>query len=129
MEQNPNILNYKSKELKAIQIENIIVNSITEQLKRDFPQPETIKLNINLINDICDTIEEVVKSNGLKVVKVELFFKIYERVFGRATEEQKQYLVNTINHLHENGQIKIVSKIRKLLKWLKSFFLKRNLHY
>lgn len=125
MEQST-ILNYKSKELKSIQIENIIINSIVEQLKRDFPQNESVKLNINLINDICDTIEEVVKSNGLKVVKIELFFKIYERVFGKVNEEQKVYILNTINHLHETGQIRVVPKLVKFLKWIRSFFLKRN---
>lgn len=125
MEQST-ILNYKSKELKSIQIENFIIHSVVEQLKSDFPQAESVKLNINLINDICDAIEEVVKSNGLKVVKIELFFKIYERVFGKVNEEQKVYIVNTINHLHENGHIRVVPKLVKFLKWLRSFFLKRN---
>lgn len=124
MEQNTNILKYKSNELKSIQIENIVINAVVEQIKKDFPNCQSVKFNIDLINDICDAIEEVVKTNKLNVVKIDLFFKIYNTVFGNTTDEQKLFLRNVIDNLHKNGQIKVASRLYKFYKWLKSFFLK-----
>lgn len=121
MEEN-SAINYRGN-LKNLQLENLIIKSICEQLKADFPNMDLIKLNVELINEICNIIEEVVVSKKLKnVVKLDLFCRIYESLFGKnILDSNRQFLVSTIEYLHFNNHIKSISFLSKVFKFIRKF--------
>jgi len=120
-------VNYKGN-LKNLQLENLLIKSICEQIKNDFPNIEAIKLNVELINEICNIIEEVVVSKKLKnVVKIDLFYKIYASLFGQPNlDMNKHFIISTIDYLHFHNRIKTISKTKKFIKFLKNIFFTKK---
>lgn len=121
------VVEYKNS-IKNIALEQKIIKAIAEQLKRDFPSVEVIKFNIDIINDICNAIEEMVDEHKLsKVNKLDLFLKIYSSVFGNLSEQDKKIIVMIVEYLHTNGLIKIKPFLSKIWKrYIKPFFSKKG---
>lgn len=121
------VVEYKNS-IKNIALEQKIIKAIAEQLKRDFPSVEVIKFNIDIINDICNAIEEMVDEHKLsKVNKLDLFLKIYTSVFGNLSEQDKKIIVMIVEYLHTNGLIKIKPFLSKIWKrYIKPFFSKKG---
>jgi hypothetical protein len=119
------IINYKGT-LKNLKLENELIQQIKEELRASFPNIENVKLNLDLVKQICKVIETVCKVNNLeKVDKLELFFKIYEYSFGKLDERDKQFLTSMINYLHKNNMIHPRSLTSRLFRMVKNYFLKR----
>jgi hypothetical protein len=111
--------------LKNLKLENVLIQHIKQELQESFPQIENVKLNLDLVRQICKAIETNCKVNHLeKVDKLELFFKIYEITFGRLDERDKQYLSSMINYLHKNNMIKARSLTTRIIRMVKNYFLK-----
>ena len=112
--------------LKNIQVENLLIKKISEQIKLDFPDISDIKFNIELIGEICNAIEEIVKTENLtKVNKLELFYRVYERIFGGIPEQERKMLFQVIEYLHNNDKIKVRPVIKKIVRFLKGL-IKKN---
>ena len=119
------IINYKGS-LKNLKLENELIQQVKQELHQSFPNIENVKLNLDLVKQICKVIETVCKINNLeKVDKLELFFKIYENTFGRLDERDKQFLTSMINYLHKNNMIHCRSLSSRLFRLVKNYFLKR----
>lgn len=119
------VINYKGT-LKNIKLENILIHQIKQELQDSFPNMENVKLNLDLVKQICKAIETNCKINGLeKVDKLELFFKIYETSFGRVDERDKVFLSSMINYLHKNNMIKARSLTSRLIRIVKNYLRKQ----
>jgi hypothetical protein len=66
--------------LKKMQLENMMIQKIKTELCDSFANIHDVKMNVDLIRQICCAIENSV--NGEKVDKLELFMKIHKVCFG-----------------------------------------------
>lgn len=121
------VVEYKNS-IKNIALEQKIIKAIAEQLKRDFPAVDVIKFNIDIINDICNCIEEMCDEHKLsKVNKLDLFLKIYGSVFGNLNENDKKIIIQIVEYLHINGHIKIKPFLQKIWKrYIRPLFIKKG---
>jgi len=120
------VILYKGN-LKNLQLENLLIRKVSEQIKKDFGNILEVKFNVELISEICNCIEEVVKSENLqKVDKLDLFFKIYAGIFGAIPEAEKKLVKEVIEYLHNNDKIKPRKLIRKAYLFIKSIILKKD---
>lgn len=109
--------------LKSVALENKIINLISSQIKKDFNDLSAIKFNIDMIQDICCCIEDLVDEHKLKGVnKYELFIKIYNSIFGTLSQDDIKIIKEVINYLHQNEKIKVRPLSKKLWKRFKPFF-------
>lgn len=107
-------MNYKGN-LKNISLQNRLIKEVAEMIQGDFQDLHLLKTNIELVNEICNAIEDACRYRGIKKTnKITLFFKIFEAIFGGITQEEKTHLEETINYLNTNGKI----KSRPLLKYI-----------
>ena len=119
------VIKYKGT-LKNLKLENILIQQIQSELRESFPKIEEVKLNLDLVKQICKVIETNCKTNNLKDVnKLDLFFKIYESTFGRLDDRDKLFLESMINYLHKNKMIKAKSLTSRLFIFAKNYLLKR----
>ena len=110
--------------LKKLELQNRLIKSISEKIKCDFVNLVVIKNDIELINEICNAIEDAVKYAGVKKTnKLELFLNIYEAVFGVLSEDDKKALAKMVEYLHAQGKIKARTLLKYLFDKLKGFFL------
>ena len=108
-----------SGNLKNLQIESLLIKKVSEQIKSDFPNLLEVKFNIELIGEICNCIEEIVQSQKLKRVnKLDLFFKINDRIFGMISEPEKKLVIQVIDYLHSNGKIKPRPFFKKVIRFV-----------
>lgn len=115
-------MKYKNS-LKNLNLENKLVKEIGEIIENDFGSMMSVKGNIELINLVCNCIEDMVKYSGIvKVDKLELFWKIYTRIFGQPTTEEKVQVTSTVEYLHDAGKIKARSFVRYVVEKLIDFF-------
>jgi hypothetical protein len=71
--------------LKQIQLENMMIQKIRTELCDSFANVQDIKMNVDLIRQICCTIKDM--TSGQKVDKLELFLKIHKSYFGQMDEK------------------------------------------
>jgi hypothetical protein len=124
---NQKLGNYQYKgSLKNIHFENNLVESVATSIINDFPDIAIIKNNVEVINLICNIVEEVSSTRNSKQNKEELFFKIYERIFRDVGNADKVFVSNIIQFLLSNNLIEKVSMIRKLINKIKNIFSRKN---
>jgi hypothetical protein len=118
-------LNY-SGNLKQIQNENQLIESVVQIVHRDFGNGNmgAIKNNVELINMLCNVVEDISRSS--KIVKKDLFFKIYKRIFLDTTEVDMVFVNNIIDFLHDNKLIKYTSLYRKIINQVVRYFSRKN---
>jgi len=110
--------------LRELHIENILINTIVEEIQKLFPNIGTVKNNAFLILEICNAIEDSYKKHKIKKVdKLTVFFKIYTGLFGNISPEEKLSITNTIDYLHRKGDIKLTPLSKKIIRYLKKKFL------
>jgi hypothetical protein len=71
--------------LKQIQLENMLIQKIRSELCDSFANVQDIKMNVDLIRQICCTIKDM--TSGNKIDKLELFLKIHKSCFGQMDEK------------------------------------------
>jgi hypothetical protein len=116
-------LNY-SGNLKKIKNENQLIESIVQIVHRDFGNISGIKNNIEMINMLCNVVEDISRSS--KIVKKDLFFKIYKRIFQDTNDMDIIFVSNVIDFLHENKLIKYTSLYRKIINQIVRYFSRKN---
>jgi F0F1-type ATP synthase gamma subunit len=89
--------------LKQIQLENMMIQKIRKELCESFVNMQDVKMNVDLIRQICCTIEDMV--SGQKVDKLELFMKIHKSCFGQMDEKEIQTVTNIIKYLNDNKKL------------------------
>ncbi len=113
--------------LKGKQLEKKVIDTIVAEVIGNFQNYHSLKLDIELINEICNLIEEAVKSNRIKKInKQELFMKAHLAVFGNITEQEKAVLISNIEYLHNNNKIKALSISKKIINFFKEFIIKKK---
>jgi hypothetical protein len=113
--------------LKGKKLEKALIDTAVKEINSNFHNPQALKLDIEVINEICNLIEDAVKSNNLKKInKLELFMKIHLAVFGVSTEQERNVIVNNVSYLHSNGKIKARSLVKKLISFLKLAMIKNG---
>jgi hypothetical protein len=109
--------------LKQIKLENEMVKKIKFELCDSIPNMQEVKMNVDLIRQICCTIEDM--TSGQKINKLELFMKIHKSCFGQMDEKEIQTLTNIIKYLNDNKKIKPRSLLSKLWRFLRAIILKK----
>jgi prophage DNA circulation protein len=69
--------------LKKIQLENMMIKKIRDELTGNIDNVHDVKMNVDLIRQICCAIENSLNGGGEKVDKLELFFKMHKSCFGQ----------------------------------------------
>lgn len=102
--------------LRNIHLEERLVKEITEKIHSDFVSVQSLKLNIELLNSICNAVEDACRFKGLKAKgrKPDVVLKIYENTFGLLTDEERNQVKELIEYLWVEGKI----KPRSILKFL-----------
>jgi len=116
---------YKGK-LKLLKKDSQLIQAIYEDVKRNFADVNSLKFNIELINKIANEIEDYhkYKLGKKKIDKIDLFFKIYETIYGQLNDKDKMQIVDTLTFLNDNKKIKPRKIIRFLFDILKNVFFK-----
>ena len=84
--------------LKKLQLENQLVMTVINAM---FPDLSSVKLDIDIVLQICNAIETQVKIYNLKNVnKLDLFFRVYTYCFGVVDDKERQFLTKIIEDLH-----------------------------
>jgi hypothetical protein len=109
--------------LKQIKLENMMIQKIRSELCDSIPNIQEVKMNVDLIRQICCTIEDM--TSGQKINKLELFMKIHRSCFGQMDEKEIQTLTNIIKYLNDNKKIKPRSLLSKLWRFLRAIILKK----
>jgi hypothetical protein len=96
-------------ELLKMKYETNVVDNIVERIRLDFRNIGAIKNNIEMINIICNIIEDVSYKQRVNN-KNDLFMKIYVSLFPDTNEVDKVFVTNIVNFLHGHGLIKMRSR-------------------
>ncbi len=114
--------------LQTIKQKDALIKEIYSNIRSTFNNLDEIALNVELISYICDAIEEAVKTNSLtSVSKLEVFKEVYALLFTKEKmEENKEYLHNVINFLHDHHLIKAISVFERIGRFLYNVFLRKN---
>ncbi len=114
--------------LQTIKQKDALIKEIYSNIRSTFNNLDEIALNVELISYICDAIEEAVKTNSLtSVSKLEVFKEVYALLFTKEKVEQnKEYLHNVINFLHDHHLIKAISVFERIGRFLYNVFLRKN---
>jgi hypothetical protein len=111
---------------------HIVVNKIVEEIVKKvqlMPQYEKLARNIDLVLYICNLIEELVYSNGVKNqpkgFKRDLALRVFELIkFNK--QEDKDFLFNSIDFLWTSGRIRKIKAVKRLGHFLKNLFAKNE---
>jgi hypothetical protein len=109
--------------LKQMQLENMMIQKIRKELCDSFVNMQDVKMNVDLIRQICCTIKDMV--SGQKVDKLELFMKIHKSFFSQMDEKEIQTVTKIIKYLNDNIKKKSRSLLSKLWRFLKAILLKK----
>ena len=104
--------------------ENLIVDAIVQKIQK-IPQYQKLQKSIDVILYLCNAIETMSFEYNLKKAKgfkKDLAIEIFERL-GWSTQQDKEFLINAIEHLHSTNRIERVKAMKKAKHYLKSFFL------
>ena len=104
--------------------ENLIVDAIVQKIQK-IPQYQKLQKSIDLILLLCNAIETLTFEYNLKKqkgYKKDIALEIYDRL-GWAQPQDKEFLLNAIEHLHSTNRIERVKAIKKIKYHLGNFFL------
>ena len=104
--------------------ENLIVDAIVQKIQK-IPQYQKLQKSIDLILLLCNAIETLTFEYNLKKQKghkKDIAIEVYDRL-GWAQPQDKEFLLNAIEHLHSTNRIERVKAIKKIKYHLGNFFL------
>ena len=105
--------------------ENLIIDAIVKKVQQ-IPQYQKLQKStpIDLILMLCNAIETLTfeyKLKKQKGYKKDIAIEVYERL-GWSSPQEKEYLLNAIEHLHSTNRIQRVKAIKKIKYHLGNFF-------
>lgn len=116
-----------SPSLHSYIVNNKIVELVVDKIK-SIPNYETLRLSLDIVLLICNLIENLCYENNLssknqeKNFKKEIALNVFKSL-GWIKEDDKQFLLNSVNFLWSSGRIKkikfykrIWSKVKHLIK-------------
>jgi len=110
--------------LKNKNVEKKIIDMVLEELKNNFQNPQELKHNLEILNEICNLIENAVHDNKIKKInKLDLCLKICSCAF-QLNDADKQIIMQNVEYLHSNGKIKRTKLIKKVVNILKGLLIK-----
>ena len=113
-----------SPNLQSAINENIIIEHIVKKIQ-SIPQYQKLQKSIDIILYLCNAIETLsfeLKLKKQKGYKKDLAVEIFERL-GWSNQQDKEFLINTIEHLHSTNRIERVKAMKKAKHYLGNFFL------
>ena len=90
-----------------------IVELIINDVKTNIPEFEEHKLDCEMILRICNIVEYLVKKK-YKVDKKQVVLHVFELLFPDITNDNLDFVSNTIDFLFQHDQIKQVKMISKI---------------
>lgn len=114
--------------LHSFVVLNKIVEIIAERVK-SIPNYHSLRLSLDVVLFICNMIENLVYENGIKAkdqpqgFKKEIALSVY-RHLEWIKEDDKQFLVNSIQFLWSSGRIKKISLFKRMWAKIRRFLMK-----
>lgn len=114
--------------LHSFVVINKIVEIIANRIKA-LPNYQALRLSLDTVLFICNMIENLVYENGIKSKDQERNFKrdialnVYKHL-DWMKEDDKQFLLNSIQFLWSSGRIKKISFWKRLWSKLRRFLVK-----
>lgn len=119
----------KKNTFASIEKENIIVDAIVKDLQ-SIPNYQSVAIDTELIKYICTLIENMVKNNGKRNVKLDkkqIAIKILASVYNNLSADVLKYIDGQIEYLLNNGMIKRQSVTKKIFKGIFECIIKKFL--
>lgn len=106
--------------LKSVRSITALIEKLKAEVDSNLGNKERLKFNLDLVREICCSIETQYAADGLAKdgKKLELFFDIYTQIFGQIDERDRQWLESCVSYLHTRGLIKATPFLKRLLKSL-----------
>lgn len=114
--------------LHSFVVLNKIVEIIAERVKA-IPNYHSLRLSLDVVLFICNMIENLTYENGIKAkdqpqgFKKEIAISVY-RQLEWIKEDDKQFLVNSIQFLWSSGRIKKISLFKRMWAKIRRFLMK-----
>lgn len=114
--------------LHSFVVINKIVEMIAERVK-SIPNYHTLRLSLDIVLFICNLIENLVYENGIKKkdqpagFKKDIALNVYKQL-DWFKEDDKQFLINSIQFLWSSGRIKKISWFKRVWAKLRRFLTK-----
>lgn len=108
---------------------NNLIEHLIESLKLDkLPNLEQLKFDPEFIRFIAENIENEFtqkdKKGGTQTnSKLEIFFNIYDKLFGKLSEQDKFIINNILEHLIKNNLVKKQELSKVLVYYIKKKFI------
>lgn len=108
---------------------NNLIEHLIESLKLDkLPNLDQLKFDPEFIRFIAENIENEFtqkdKKGGTQTnSKLEIFFNIYDKLFGKLSEQDKFIINNILEHLIKNNLVKKQELSKVLIYFIKKKFL------
>ena len=98
--------------------------SICEEVRKIPEVEKNFKLNPEITLLVCLVVENMVGKN-VKIDKKALVLKALSEVFS-LNEKEKVQTEDQIEFLYNNGDIKKIPKLKKVKRWITSFFFQKK---
>ena len=114
--------------LHSYTVVNKIVEIIANRIK-DFPNHHTLRLSLDVVLFICNLIENLTYENDIKAkdqdrnFKREIALNVFKQL-GWDKEDDKQFLLNSVQFLWSSGRIKKIAFWKRLWARLRHFLVK-----
>jgi uncharacterized protein YaeQ len=114
--------------LHSFVVLNKIVEIIAERIK-GIPNYHTLRLSLDVVLFICNMIENLTYENGIKAkdqpqsFKKDIAVNVYKHL-DWVKEDDKQFLVNSIQFLWSSGRIKKISFFKRIWAKLRHFLMR-----
>lgn len=118
----------KSPNLRKHELVQGIIQLIVENIKNK-PMYETLNVSVDLVLEICQSIENLVYENkldfkGSPKAKLDMALQVYTKLNWN---QNIDFLCKTIEYLHSTGQIKRVGFWKRFFGTIKNLFFKKFL--
>lgn len=114
--------------LHSFVVLNKIVELIVERIK-SIPNYQSLRLSLDIVLFICNMIENLTYENGIKAkdqphhFKKEIALNVYKHL-DWIKDDDKQFLVNSIQFLWSSGRIKKISFLKRVWAKIRRFLMK-----
>ena len=119
----------KKNTFASAEKENKVADAIVKDLQ-SVPNYQNVKIDTELIKYVCNLVENMVKNNGKRNVKIDkkqLVVKVLATVYVNLPADVLKYIDEQIECLLNNKQIKRQSKSVKIVKGIFQCLIKKCL--